>query len=127
MDNATLVNFDIENGQKVIDALDKAGKTPNVALWAQLPEYDDWRLVIASDRLDQSSSLSAYTEINATLRNAGIPVNRTPSIFWRPMDKPFIQALRRTFSSAADTYGMRLGGQTFGDKFLEDAFVYRIR
>ena len=127
MDNATLVNFDIENGQKVIDALDKAGKTPNVALWAQLPEYDDWRLVIASDRLDQSSSLSAYTEINATLRNAGIPVNRTPSIFWRPMDKPFIQALRRTFSSAADTYGMRLGGQPFGDKFLEDAFVYRIR
>jgi len=127
VDNATLVNFDIENGQKVIDALDKAGKTPNVALWAQLPEYDDWRLVIASDRLDQSSSLSAYTEINATLRNAGIPVNRTPSIFWRPMDKPFIQALRRTFSSAADTYGMRLGGQTFGDKFLEDAFVYRIR
>jgi hypothetical protein len=127
VDNATLVNFDIENGQRVIDALDKAGKTPNVALWAQLPDYEDWRLVIASDRLDQSSSLSAYTEINATLRNAGIPVNRIPSIFWRPMDKPFIQALRRAFSSTADTYGMRLGGQRFGDKYLEDAFVYRIR
>jgi hypothetical protein len=43
------------------------------------------------------------------------------------MDKPFIQALRSAFASTADTYGMRLGGQMFGDKYLEDAFVYRIR
>lgn len=127
MDNATLVNFDIENGQKVIDALDKDGKTPNVALWAKLPDYENWRLVIASDRLDQSPSLSGYSEINTAIRKAGIPINRKPSIFWRPMDKPFIQALRRTFASAKDTYGMRLGGQMFGDKYLEDAFVYRIR
>jgi hypothetical protein len=26
-----------------------------------------------------------------------------------------------------DVYGMRLGGQTFGDKYIEEAFVYRIR
>lgn len=34
MDTAALVNLDIENGQKVIDALDRDGKNPNVALWA---------------------------------------------------------------------------------------------
>jgi hypothetical protein len=43
------------------------------------------------------------------------------------MDNPFIQELRRIFSAAGDTRGMRLGGQRFGDKYLEDAFVYRIR
>jgi hypothetical protein len=43
------------------------------------------------------------------------------------MNKPFIKALRETFAKAVDVYGMRLGGQTFGDQFLEDAFVYRIR
>jgi hypothetical protein len=43
------------------------------------------------------------------------------------MDNPFIRDLRRVFASAADTYGMRLGGQTFGGKYLEDSFVYRIR
>jgi hypothetical protein len=43
------------------------------------------------------------------------------------MDNPFIRDLRRVFASAADTYGMRLGGQIFGGKYLEDAFVYRIR
>lgn len=49
----TLVTFDIENGERVVDALDKAGKAPNVAIWAKLPDYEDWRLVIASERLDQ--------------------------------------------------------------------------
>ena len=71
MDQAVLVSFDIENGQKVIDALDRDGKTPNVALWAKLPDYENWRLVIASDRLDQSSSRLGYTEINAAIRKAG--------------------------------------------------------
>jgi hypothetical protein len=127
MDQATLVSFDIENGKDVLKALDDYGKTPNVALWAKIPDYEDWRLVIASDRLDQSSSLAAYTEINAAMKKAGIPIHRQPTISMRPMNNPFIRALRLTFSSAADTYGMRLGGQTFGDKFLEDAFVYRIR
>jgi hypothetical protein len=127
MDTATLVNFDIENGQKLIDALDMAGKAPNVALWAKIPDYEDWRLVIASDRLDQSSPLSGYTEINEALKRAGFPFRRKPTISLRSMDKPFIQALRSAFASTADTYGMRLGGQMFGDKYLEDAFVYRIR
>jgi len=127
VDTSTLVSYDIENGKEVIDALDQAGKGPDVALWAKLPDYENWRLVIASDRLDQSSSRTGYSEINAALEKAGIPIRREPSIFLRPMDNPMIQALRGVFASAADTYGMRLGGQVFGDKYLEDAFVYRIR
>lgn len=124
---AALVNFDIENGQKVIDALDQAGKNPKVALWAKLPDYENWRLILASDRFDQDSQFSGYTEILKALEEAGIPINRRPSIFMRPMDNAMIRALRKVFSSAKDTYGMRLGGQTFGDKYLEDAFVYRIQ
>lgn len=127
MDQTVLVGFDIENGQKAIDALDRDGKTPNVALWAKLPDYEDWRLVIASDRLDQSSSRLGYTEINAALKKAEIPVRRKPAIFLRSMDNPFIKALRHAFAQVSDTYGMRLGGQKFGDKYLEDAFVYRIK
>jgi hypothetical protein len=127
MDQAALVSFDIENGERVVKALDDDGKTPNVALWAKIPDYEDWRLVIASDRLDQESPLSGYTEINAAMKKAGITIHRQPTISMRPMNNPFIRDLRRMFAGAADTYGMRLGGQIFGDKYLEDAFVYRIR
>ncbi|MGD0628008.1 MAG: hypothetical protein ABR987_01575 [Terracidiphilus sp.] len=121
------MNYDIENGQQVIDALDPAGKAPNVALWAKLPDYENWRLVLASDQLEQSSPFSGYSEINEAIEKAGIPMHRQPTILLRPMDNPFIQELRGLFSAAGDTRGMRLGGQRFGDKYLEDAFVYRIR
>ena len=124
---ATLVNFDIENGDKVIKALEEDGKTPQVALWAKLPDYENWRLVLASDRLDQASPFAGYTQINKAMEKAGIPVHRQPALLLRPMNTPMIQSLRSTFASAKDTYGMRLGGQTFGDKYIEDAFVYLIR
>lgn len=124
---ATLVNFDIENGESVIKALDKAGKAPKVALWAKLPDYENWRLILASDRIDQDSPFSGYSEIIKALRAADIPVQRRPAILLNPMKSPMIEALRSSFGEAKDTYGIRLGGQTFGDKYIEDAFVYRIR
>jgi len=93
MSTPTLVIFDIENGERVVEALDKVGKPLNVAIWAKLPDYEDWRLVIASDRLDQSSEFSGYSEINETIRKAEIPMHRQPTIFLRPMDNPMIQAL----------------------------------
>ncbi len=127
MGTETLVSFDIENGSKVIQALDEAGRAPDVALWAKLPDYEDWRLVIASDRLDQASQFTGYSQINEAIRKAGILAHREPTIFMRPMNDPMIQSLRGRFGTAKDTYGMRLGLQTFGDKYIEDAFVYRIR
>ena len=127
MGTPTLISFDIENGERVLDALDKAGKAPNVALWAILPDYEDWRLVIASELLDQSSTRAGYSEIIEAIRNAGIPPHRQPTIFMRPMNDPMIQDLRKSYTSMSDNYGMRLGGQKFGDKYLEDAVVYRIR
>jgi prophage tail gpP-like protein len=68
-----LLCFDIENGEKVVDALDKAGKPPNVAIWAKLPDYEDWRLVIASDRLDQSSE---FQVIRRSMRQSARPAFR---------------------------------------------------
>ena len=127
MGTPTLVTFDIENGERVVDALDKAGKPPNVAIWAKLPDYEDWRLVIASEHLAQSSEFKGYAEINEAIRLAGIPFHRKPTIFLRPMNNPMIQALRSAYASMSDNYGMRLGSQMFGDKYLEDAVVYRIR
>lgn len=127
MDKNALVSLDIESGREVVNALDRAGKSPKVALWAKLPEYDDWRLIIASDRLAQGGSLPGYSELNSALEQAGIPLRRRPVVSLVSMNKPFIRALRRVFGNTADVSGMRLGGQTFGDQFLEDAFVYRIQ
>lgn len=125
MDKTALVSFDIENGQRVLDALEQDGKSADVALWAVLPEYEDWRLVLASKDLDPR--YSGISEMNGALRKANFGWNNRPTIFLRSMSEPFIQELRKVFSEADDTYGMRLGGQKFGDQYIEDGFVYRIR
>ena len=57
----------------------------------------------------------------------GIPLRKTPSLLILPMKDPFIRHLRRLFEKAKSVEGMRLGGQMIGDRFLEDALVYRIR
>jgi hypothetical protein len=61
------------------------------------------------------------------MRKANISFWSAPLVFLRDMRDPFIVELRQQFASANDTYGMRLGGQKFGDQYIEDAFVYRIR
>ena len=70
MGTPALVTFDIENGEKVVDAFDKAGKPPNVALWAKLPDYEDLRLFIASDKLDQSSE---FQVMQRSMRQSAMP------------------------------------------------------
>jgi hypothetical protein len=127
MDTAALVSFDIDNGQRLIDAMEKASIGPEVALWAVLPQYEDWRLVVASSRLEQYSRVGGYAHISEAMRAANIPFLSAPVVYLREMTDPFIVELRSLFSSVDDTYGMRLGGQKFGDQYIEDGFVYRIR
>ena len=122
-----LVNFDFDSAEMAIRALDAAGRDPDVALWAKLPDYESWRLVIASTKIDQDSPLAGYRQINEALERASIPVHRQPTILLRPMRSPMIKELLSVFGKTASVYGMRLGGQTFGDKYIEDALVYRIR
>ncbi len=127
MDATALVSFDIEVGKRVIDAMERAGIAPEVALWAVLPQYEDWRLLVASSHLSDNSRTGGYAQINEAMRLADIPFWSAPLVFLRDMRDPFITELRQQFASAGDTYGMRLGGQKFGDQYIEDAFVYRIR
>jgi hypothetical protein len=70
---------------------------------------------------------TGYSELDAALKNVGIRFPGLPPVALLPMKRPFIQALRDLFGSAQETYGMRLGNQSFGDEYVEDAFVYRIR
>lgn len=127
MDKTALLSFDIENGQRVIDALEAAGIAPDVAMWAVLPEYEDWRLVIASKYLNPMSPYGGYSDVNAAVRKADIPWSSKPTILIRGINEPFIHNLQQAFTRASNTYGMRLGGQKFGDQYIDDAFVYRIR
>ena len=47
-----LVGPDIEKGAKILQILDDAGLRVSVALWAFLPDYEDWRLILSGRKFD---------------------------------------------------------------------------
>ena len=124
MDKATLVSIDLDKGEEILKILDGAELRIKVALWLFSPDHDDWRLVLASRQLDESRH--AYGLVNEALRKAGYAIEKKPLLWVLPMNDPFIRDLRKRFGKAKDVEGMRLGLQTIGKWFVEDAYVYRI-
>src|ERR1039457_2145435 len=99
MGSATLVSFDIEIGDEVIAALDKAGLRPNIAIWAVFEQYGDARLLLASRKFPQETPSAAYREISPILDREGINGYREPAIMVLPMKDPGIQNLRKKYRS----------------------------
>ena len=121
-----MVSVDIERGSELLDALDRANLKVVVALWIYFSEYEDWRLVVSARRFDALDPRDAYRLLHGLLADARITLEKTPPIMILPMSDPFIKELRRIFGKAKSVEGMRLGGQMIGDRFVQDAYVYRI-
>jgi hypothetical protein len=126
MDKAAMVSLDIDRGAKLLDTLLGAKVKVNVALWMYLSEYEDWRLVLSARQFDKLGLRAAYGLVHDSLDAAGFTPEKTPPIMILPMADPLIRELRRLFGKTKCVEGMRLGGQMIGDRFVEDAYVYRI-
>lgn len=126
MGKALLVSLDTETGAGILKILDGAQLEVKVALWLFSPDHEDWRLVFSSRRLDAVDTREGYGMINDALRKAGFAIERKPPIMLLRMSHPFIRDLRRMFGKTKRVEGMRLGLQTIGNWFVEDAYVYRI-
>lgn len=127
MDKATLVTADLATGSNILEILDEKALRVNVGMWLRTPEYDDWRFVLSSGDLDRVEPSTAYGLVHDTLDRAGFPLENTPPLLILKTSDPFIRSMRRLFGKTKSVQGMRLGGQTVGGRFIEDAIVYRVR
>ena len=127
MDKTALVTADFAIGEKILEILDRSGLEINLALWLHTPEYEDSRFVLSSRRLDKSEPSEAYGLVHDALDCAGVTLESTPPLLILGMTEPFVRTLRRIFGKTKSVEGMRLGGQMIGDRFVDDAVVYRIR
>ncbi len=126
-----MVTIDISQGAEILEILDVAQVRVNVALWMFLSEFEDWRLVVSARQLDTADPRDAYRLLHDALSRGsaargGSVLMNLPAIMVLPTNDPFIRALRRMFGKARSVEGMRLGGQMIGDRFVQDAYVYRI-
>jgi hypothetical protein len=126
MGKTALVGFDVEKGSRILKILDDAGLHVKVALWAVLPEYEDWRLVLSSRKFDEAGLREAYGLLHKALDAADFPLEQTPTVVILRISDPFIKELRKSFGKTKSVEGMRPGGQMIGDRFIDDAYAYRI-
>jgi hypothetical protein len=127
VDQSALVSVEIQRGADIVAALDQAKVKVSISLFAKLDEYENWRMVLAARAFDELKLTEAYGLIFESLTAAEIGVEKTPTILILPMNDPFIRELRKIFGKTRSVEGMRLGGQLIGGRFVEDAYVYRIR
>jgi len=126
MGETVLVNLELESGAKIIDALNESGLKISVALWATLSEFGDSRLILSSPELNDENPQKNYGRVFDALRRKNVGTHQAPPLLVLRMKDPFVRELRNIFGKAASVEGMRLGGQSFGDRFIEDGYVYRI-
>ncbi len=121
-----LVGMDVDVGARILQALDDAGLRVTVALWAVLPEYEEWRLVLSSRKFDSMKLGDAYGLLHDALDASGISLQETPAVVILRATDPFIKDLRKTYGKDKVMEGMRLGPQAIGNRFIDDAYAYRI-
>jgi hypothetical protein len=122
-----LVATEWELGKKMLVALDSADLSVSVALWLYPQEYEDWRYVLAARTLDAAGPRGGYRLVHDALDKAGIPYSQTPTLMIMKMSDPFIRDLRRGYGKNNSFEGLRLNLLTFGNRFVEDGLVYRIK
>ncbi|MCC6365876.1 MAG: hypothetical protein IT165_20360 [Bryobacterales bacterium] len=126
MDKTALVSVEISTGEQVLEILERANIKVSATLWAFLSEYSDWRLIVAARQFDTLPPRDAYRHLHELLAAGGLDVGNPPPIMILPVSDSFIKGLLRHFGKTRSVEGMRLGGQMIGDRFVEDAYVYRV-
>jgi len=145
MVKTTLVEQDIDEGRRLLEAL----KSPSVltvgrrriadlpashfrvkaAYWLYLPESKEWRLFIATPLVDERGPQAAYLDLRAAL------VATSPSLLNISLENisvvtpkdPFVKALLSVMKSSPVSTDLRLTRSSLDGKYVEDAYIYRLR
>lgn len=125
MASETLVSHEIQQGQAVLDAIDRAGLHVRTAFWLYADE--SWRLVLATPLVDDEGPLPAYRRIQQALAKFGtadvVPLNRIQVISVRdPLIRAVKQVVHVPRTSRSPT---RYTRNVVNGILVEDAYIYR--
>ncbi len=119
-----LVGNSIQQGEKLLRALDKDRFPVTTALW-HLSD-GTWKLVIASPVVDRDGPREAYRQVNEVLRSQNSELNLSEIAVVSPQE-PLVQLLRAAIMTGPrDVSGIRFTANTINHVFVEDAYIYRL-
>jgi hypothetical protein len=129
MATATLVSQEIEEGQRLIDALNAADLSVDSALWIYAPEPETWRLMLTSPLHDRQGSLKTYYEILLVFRQVqpDLKIDWTAIVAVSPKHE-LIKGLRQLQKDwNLNLSGTRMTNKLIDRTWIEDAYIYQIK
>ena len=123
MDTTTLVDFDIETGKQITQALDSYGIPVKASLWLFATEASEWRLIIATPFVDKMGPQRTYSVIQKALRQVDFPLRKISVV--SPNDN-LIKLLRVALRTGKEISDIRFTHNTINNVYIEDAYIYRL-
>ena len=129
MATATLVGYEIEEGKRLLDALNEAGLSIDSGLWIYDSEREFWQLMLTSPLCDTHGMLKAYEEILTVFHNVepALKIDWTSLVAVSPKHE-LIEGLRQLQCQFnLDFSGRRIFNNMVDRMLIEDAYVYQIK
>lgn len=118
--------FPLEDGNRLLAALDALKLPIKAAFWLYKPEIDSWQLIIATPWVEQIGPLKTYKEIRAVLERFDPPLDISlGDVTVVNPNSNLIRSLRDAVRVAAGEQGVRLRRNDFQDG-PEDTYIYRM-
>lgn len=124
----TLNGADIEFGRKLWRSLRANKRFPTRGvLWLLKPEAGEWRLVIATPKVDTVGARDAYRELAEVTRDIPADYGQRFKIELMSPRNPLYQALRSVFAKTKSVEGARLGNTQVAGIYIDEAYLYEVR
>ena len=94
MDQAILVERDVDIGGRVLEALSRTQMPVSFSDWYYVPQLNEWQLVIATPWFDTKGPITAWSSFVDALKSAGIHEEvPTRRIFLKSPNDPLVKSL----------------------------------
>src|SRR5438270_11646028 len=115
-----LVEQDIRNGRKLVEALQKR-LTISAAFWLNSEEANEWRLVIVSPLVSAGNARLAYHLVDQALAETGVPIPLDNIYVLSPTNLSYKQV---RLASQGIPSGVTVAQNFGGIGLAGDAYVY---
>ena len=124
MDQATLVDHQIDDVTKLVDRLRRDNFDVKAAFWLYTSEADQWFLYLVSDAVDQKGITEAYKAVyKAMERLTNLSIDPFEVKLVSPGD-PVAKAVIDFLSKQHARVATRVRGTNIGNIYIENAYIY---
>jgi hypothetical protein len=126
MDQATLVEHQIDDVTRLVDQLRRDGFDVKAAFWLYTSEADQWFLYIASDMVNQQGITEAYKAVGRAMRRLlDLQIDRFQVKLVTP-DDPVAKAVIDFQSERHARLPTRVRAANLGDVYIKNAYLYNV-